>query len=99
MFCNEDVGTVWPKPTGNVKIENNVVKIDPNTITFKTENFKKEPAYWTMAEKRFLDMQQKKLPKSVSLKSGGQNFVIEVVVDVDDMGRTFVACNNSQSIS
>lgn len=87
MFCNDDVGTIWPKPTGTVQIKNEVVKINPNAITFKTENFKKEPAYWTMAEKRFLDMEKKKLPTKFSLKSGGMNFVIEVVVDDDDMGK------------
>lgn len=92
MFCNEDVGTVWPKPTGKVIIDNNVVKINQNGITFKTENFIKWPAYWEMAKTRFLEMQKKKLPKNMSLKSGGKNFEIEVVVEVDDMGKKFDFC-------
>lgn len=86
LYCNEDVGTVWPKPTGEVKISNDVVRIDPNNIKFEENKFKKEPAYWTMAETRFQEMQQKKLPKNVPVKQGGKTLIIEVTVDSDDMG-------------
>lgn len=86
LYCNEDVGTVWPKPTGAVQISNDVVKINPSEITFKTDSFKKEPAYWTLAQERFLEMQQKKIPKKFSLKSGGKALVIEVVASNDEMG-------------
>jgi hexosaminidase len=86
LYCNEDVGTVWPKPTGDVQISNDVVKINPSEITFKTSSFKKEPAYWTMAENRFQEMQKKKLPKKFSIKSGGKALIIEVVAESDDMG-------------
>lgn len=88
LYCSEDVGTVWPKPTGDVQIANDVVKISLDDIIFKTDNFKKEPAYWSMAETRFRDMQKKKLPSKLSIKSGGQSLVIEVKVDSDDMGET-----------
>lgn len=86
LFCNEDVGTVWPKPTGEVQISNDVVKINPKEITFKTINFKKEPAYWAMAEKRFHEFQEKKIPTKYSIKAGGKKLVIEVVTETDDMG-------------
>lgn len=87
LYCNEDVGTVWPKPTGDVQIANDVVKINPDDIVFKAEHFKKEPAYWSMVETRFREMQKKKLPSKFSIKSGGQTLMIEVVVESDDMGR------------
>lgn len=86
LYCNEDVGTVWPKPTGEVQISNDVVKINPEEIRIKTDNFKKEPAYWSMATERFVKMQRKKLPKKFSIKSGGKALVIEVNVENDDMG-------------
>lgn len=89
LFCNEDVGTVWPKPTGSVRISNDVVIIDPSNINFKTESFKKEPAYWQMAEARFILMQSRKHPKRQSLKNGGKPLVIEVLADEDDMGKIF----------
>jgi hypothetical protein len=87
LYCNEDVGTVWPKPTGEVKISNDVVKINPSDIQFKTNNFKMEPAYWSMAEQRFKDFQQKKIPKHYSIKSGGKTLLIEIIVNSDDMGK------------
>jgi hypothetical protein len=87
LYCNEDLGTVWPLPTGEVQISNDVVKINPSEIVFKTSSFKKEPAYWAMAEKRFHEMQQKKkIPSKFPLKSGGKALVIEVIVENDDMG-------------
>lgn len=85
LYCNEDLGTVWPKPTGKVSLSNDVVKINPADIKFKTENFKKEPAYWDMATERFIGMQQKKLPKKYSIKSGGKILTIETAADSDDM--------------
>lgn len=87
LYCNEDIGTLWPKPTGDVQISNDVVKINPNDIVFKTDSFKKEPAYWSMAKQRFQDMQQKKIPTKHSMKSGGKGFTIEVVAESDDMGK------------
>ena len=85
LYCNEDVGTVWPKPTGKVQISNDIVKINPNDIIFSTTNFKKEPGYWTIATDRFIEMQKRKLPKKVPIKSGGKTLLIDVVVDTDDM--------------
>lgn len=63
-----------------------VTQIDPNEISFKTNNFKKETEYWEMATKRFREMQDKKIPKKFSLKSGGSQLVVEVAVDSDEMG-------------
>lgn len=85
LYCNEDVGTIWPKPTGTVSMSNDVVKINPQDIIFKTENFKKEPAYWNMATDRFKQMQQKKLPTKYSIKSGGKTLLIDVTSETDDM--------------
>jgi hexosaminidase len=91
LYCNEDIGTVWPKPTGDVKLSNDVVKINLDDIVFKTDNFKMMPGYWSMAETRFREMQKKKLPKKFSIKSGGKRLVIEVVVKTDDMGKQFIS--------
>lgn len=98
MFCNEDIGTVWPKPTGEVKLSNDVVKINPNEMKFTTNNFKKEPAYWTLAETRFREMQKTKLPKKFSVKQGGKTLEIEVVVETDDMGKNWPFTNYDSDI-
>jgi hypothetical protein len=48
-----------------------------------------------MAQARFQAMQQKKIPKKYSIKSGGKSLVIEVVAETDDMGkRKFVISRN-----
>lgn len=87
LFCGEDIGTIWPKPTGTVKISNDVVKIDPHTISIVTGSFKKAPAYWAMAESRFHEMQMKKKPEKANLENGGKQLKIEVASESDDMGK------------
>jgi hexosaminidase len=89
MFCGEDVGTIWPRPTGNVKITNDVIRINVDEISFKTESFKKAPAYWSMAESRFLEMQSKKKPKNIKVEKGGKLLTIEIQSESDDMGKNF----------
>lgn len=84
MFCGEDVGTLWPKPTGTVKLVNSVMHIDPKEISFKT-NFKGESLYWKEVEERFLKHVNNKLPTKYSLKNGGRKVLIEVFVESDDM--------------
>lgn len=44
-----------------------------------------------MAETRFLNMQNKKIPTKVPIKSGGKPLVIEVTANSDDMGKLYIA--------
>lgn len=62
-----------------------VVKIDPGKISFKTNSFKKEPEMWALAEERFNDMIVRKLGRKYSLKSGGEDVVVEVISETDAM--------------
>lgn len=86
LFCGEDVGTLWPKPTGTVKLTNSVMHIDPKEISFKT-NFKGDLKYWKEAEARFLKQLNNKLPTKYSLKSGGRKVLVEIFVESDDMSK------------
>lgn len=86
MRCNEEeIGTLWPKPTGNVEISNYVVQIDPNEVKFKRNGFNDKGGYLTAAEERFQDMQRKKIPKH-PVNSGGKSLLVESVIEVDDFG-------------
>lgn len=87
LRCNEndDIGTLWPKPSSDVQSSNEVVKIDPSKIVFKTDNFKSDSDYWEMARERFLDMQRKKCPTKYSINSGGDELVIEVIAKSNEM--------------
>lgn len=87
MTCgNDGNGTLWPRPTGDIQISNNLVKIDPQAINSITLNFRVERSYWALAEGRFRQMQQRKLPKKWNISSGGKRLMVEVVAESDDMG-------------
>lgn len=96
MFCGEDIGTIWPKPTSTIKISNEVVKIDPNTIAIETGSFKKAPAFWAMAESRFHEMQLRKKPEKVNLEHGGKQLKIEVSSESDEMGEWHIAFRHNE---
>lgn len=87
LHCNkEELGTVWPHPSGNVVISDEVISLNPHEITFQALNFKNSNSeIWRMAEERFLDMQHKKIPK-YEIEFGGESLLIEVHVDVVDIG-------------
>lgn len=86
LWCDDEgVGSIWPRPTEIVQFSRGVIRIDPNNITIRTENFQNDPIFWPMARERFLEMEQRKLPTH-EIESGGYNLVIDVVVEVDDMG-------------
>lgn len=86
LYCDEkNAGTLWPIPSGLIEVSNDIFQLNLNEVTFDTENFKKVPEYWEMAQRRFQDMQQKKTPQKYSLKNGGNALVIEVVAASDDM--------------
>lgn len=87
LHCNEnnDIGTLWPKPSGFVQVSNDVVKIDPTRIIFNSDNFKSDSIYWPMAQKRFRDMQLKKIPSRNSQNSGDSELVIEVIAESNEM--------------
>lgn len=89
--CSEEsIGTLWPKPSGVTAVSKNVIKIDPEKISFKTNSFKKEPEMWKMAEVRFNDMIVRKLGRKYLSKSGGEEVVIEVIAETDDMGEKII---------
>lgn len=81
------MGTVWPKPTGEVNIKQYVMQIDPEEIRFRSTSFKKDSSYWTENEQRFRDQVKVKIPKTVTTKGGGRTVLIEVFVDSDDMSK------------
>lgn len=93
MICNEnDIGTLWPYPSGSVSVSEELFQVDLNLIEFKTENFKVEPEYWKMAETRFVEMQRKKISSRRSVKSGGNQMTIEIIAESDEMSKS--ACES-----
>lgn len=84
---NDDIGTLWPKPSGYVQVSKDVVKIDPKKIVFLSDNFKGDTDYWAMAQTRFRQMQRKKIPFKQSLLSG-HVLIIRVIAESNTMSKT-----------
>lgn len=95
LHCNkETLGTVWPHPTGNFRISDEVAKLNPHEITFIATDFENVDAeIWRMAQERFQDMQYKKIPRH-DIESGGASLMIEVNVDVIDISEKILKITN-----
>lgn len=80
LYCYDDIGTLWPKPTGNVTFLRAVAGVNPNYIKFTTENFKND--FFEMAKERFIEIQKSKV-KNYTL--GGLDLNIEIKAESNDM--------------
>jgi hexosaminidase len=85
MFCGDDIGTLWPKPTGDVTVKNYVMQIDPDQIRFRTATYRK---YWTEMEDRFKQQIKAMIPKNTEVNGGGRTLLIEILMDNDEMELT-----------
>lgn len=93
LSCHkEELGTIWPKPTGDIQISNIVVQIDLSVdpISVKTSEDESDPM--RRAFQRFIDMQKKKIPKN-EMKSGGKKLIVDTTIEVPDMSMKLItAC-------
>lgn len=87
LYCYDNIGTLWPIPTGNVDFSKNAVMIDANSISFTTNNnFQNDYyEYFDVVVNRFNEMQLKKIPQKYPVKSGGKRLSITVSAESDDM--------------
>lgn len=89
LQCNDEAyGTLWPKPSGTVKVSKEVSRLNLNDIRFTTNNL--TPQYFSAAKERFIDMQNRKIPKRSSLLSGGDAMTVEIVAKTDDMSENYL---------
>lgn len=66
-----------------------VSRLNLNDISFSTNNFQKQPKYFEAAKERFIDMQNRKIPKRSSVDGGGDAMTIEIAAKTDDMSENF----------
>lgn len=85
LFCGEDIGTLWPKPTGNVRVGNTLAHIDIDGILFKFPDYKNQQVYWEQTHQRFLDQIKAKVTKNHVLRKGGKKVVLDIVVDKEPL--------------
>ncbi|XP_059613001.1 chitooligosaccharidolytic beta-N-acetylglucosaminidase isoform X2 [Phlebotomus argentipes] len=89
VFCGEDIGTLWPKPTGNVRVGNTLAHFDIDSVLFKFPEYKNQQLYWEETRQRFLDQVKAKVTKSHVLKRGGKKVVVEIVVNKEELTFNF----------
>lgn len=83
LFCSDTIGTVWPKPSGQLKIEPQIVQIDERKITFQSFPIVSHSAYWDVNKKRFLEILRNKIPPNEKIEKDGHGLDISVVLDND----------------
>ncbi|GAB0100869.1 Beta-hexosaminidase [Sergentomyia squamirostris] len=89
VFCGEDIGTLWPKPTGQVKVGNTLAHIDCDNILFKFPDYKRQQVYWEQTHQRFLDQVKAKVTKNHVLRVGGKKVVLDLVVNKEELDHDF----------
>lgn len=83
IFCGDDIGTLWPKPNGRVKLSNIMARLTPGDIKFnmiKQNDLNK--AFWDANEERLRNQINAKIPKNVQLSNEGSRLL--VMIDIED---------------
>ncbi|KAH8302268.1 hypothetical protein KR044_004554, partial [Drosophila immigrans] len=69
LFCGSSIGTLWPKPTGAVQLEQLMRQVDITSIEFQMPE--KKNNLWRATEQRWMDLLHAKIPNLKLLRSGG----------------------------
>uniref|UniRef100_A0A1A9WD41 Beta-hexosaminidase n=1 Tax=Glossina brevipalpis TaxID=37001 RepID=A0A1A9WD41_9MUSC len=80
MLCSDSIGTLWPKPNGNVKHESYLLHIDRTNIFFDAPAHSSYTHLWQVNEERFNKIIENKLPNTGIVKKGG--FPIKIVINL-----------------
>ncbi|XP_055602206.1 chitooligosaccharidolytic beta-N-acetylglucosaminidase-like isoform X2 [Uranotaenia lowii] len=85
LVCDGAFGTVWPRPTGDFRLGNNLVHVDLNGIEFQWD---KQHAtlrsQWDVSAERFRGQLNRKAGGEV-FKVGGRRMTVKIAVDSDSL--------------
>ncbi|XP_038119197.1 chitooligosaccharidolytic beta-N-acetylglucosaminidase [Culex quinquefasciatus] len=87
LYCGDGgvIGTVWPRPTGNYQLGNDLVHVDPYKVEFQWGKVLGALGkYWDAAIERFRG-QLKVRSDGEELRGGGKRMVIKVNVEDDSL--------------
>lgn len=85
IFCGDDPGTIWPKPTGTVQLKNFIARINIGAVRLNVlKPSKANQEFWTANEERFLSQVKRKVPQSVKLDNQGIGLVVDIEVTRPD---------------
>uniref|UniRef100_A0A1A9VDI0 Beta-hexosaminidase n=1 Tax=Glossina austeni TaxID=7395 RepID=A0A1A9VDI0_GLOAU len=83
MLCSDTIGTLWPKPNGNVTYDSYLFHIDLSKIIFNSSaNPALHARLWEVNEERFAKRLQNKLPNNEIKSNGG--YPLKIRIDIDD---------------
>lgn len=87
IFCGDDPGTIWPKPTGRVIINNLISRLNIAALQLRVAKPSKiNQEFWDVNQERFLSQINRKVPKSIKLDHQGLGLIINIeVVRPDDL--------------
>lgn len=85
MFCGDTVGTIWPKPTGSVYFDTNLLHIDRRAIEFVLPTNRNQEKLWESNRERFMDFVENKVSNLEFLKNEGHPLKISIELeDIND---------------
>lgn len=84
LTCGEDIGTLWPVPSGRVSNSRRYQPIDVHRFTHRVAQVLNSSSYYDTAWQRFHDIQLKKL-KDVESPTIGEPLLVVMHADTNDM--------------
>lgn len=78
MFCGDNIGTLWPQPTGTVEVDSMLLHVNLDTIDFQMPPFRNQAKLWDANRQRFVDMLTNKVPNPDTLKKQGHPLKISI---------------------
>lgn len=81
LLCSDTIGTIWPKPSGPVKIEPQIVQVDQRKITFQQTPANAIPLkYWDVNVNRFRETLRNKIPSYEKIEKDGHGLEVMVII-------------------
>uniref|UniRef100_A0A182SF49 beta-N-acetylhexosaminidase n=1 Tax=Anopheles maculatus TaxID=74869 RepID=A0A182SF49_9DIPT len=89
LFCGSGAGLLWPQPTGELQVGNDLAHIDPDQVWFEwSGNFHQLFSLWETNRDRFRK-QLKTRAQGNALKAGGKAVRIKLNVDDDSLALNY----------
>nr|XP_029725741.1 chitooligosaccharidolytic beta-N-acetylglucosaminidase isoform X1 [Aedes albopictus] len=85
LYCDGVFGSVWPRPTGDFRLGNNLIRVNPAAIEFQWgERYEVLNKFWDESVERFRGQLLKKAAGE-EIRSGGKKVAVKVEVSEDTM--------------
>lgn len=78
LFCGSQIGTLWPQPTGAVRLDTLMRQVDISFIDINVNATVRKEKLWRAAEERWMDMLEAKIPDRKILARGGYRMSVNI---------------------